>query len=107
MKLIQSKRFEELGGLHQPPIRRIISNFVFELPSFVLMAESFQKKGEVKSLSSTLHRLKGAAVTCGFTGVAEVAVNWKEAENPLDEKWLAQLRHVVDESTQEWQVLYA
>ena len=103
--LIATKRIEAIGGLKNSEVQRILGDFVAELPGYVFLLESHRKQQNHRDLSDTLHRLKGAARTCGFIAIAKAAGDWHDAAEPFESRLLANLRSSIDASISEWSAL--
>lgn len=105
--LIELKRFAALGVLEDSDVRRILDNFVSSLPGHVLLLESIRDKGSRKELAAALHKLKGAASSCGFVGVAQSATVWHDAPEPFQAGFHADLVEVIHATIREWHSMTA
>ncbi len=103
--LIETERFEALGGIEDSDVRRILGNFVFSLPGHLFLLETVYNKGATGELSKALHKLKGTAKSCGFVAVGRVAEAWSNAPDSDDFDYLTDLVEVIHASIREWHLL--
>ena len=100
--LIDTERIDAIGGMENPVVVEILERFVADLPERrgQLEAAVAQEDG-VESLA-ILHRLKGAARTCGFEGLARAAADWMSAGGTVGSPLHASLVDAMIASIQEW-----
>lgn len=106
--LIDMKRIELTGGLGNPGVLRILGRFVTELDDYLRSLDRCVTNGDHQTLLATLHRMKGAARTCGFVAVAEAAGEWLDAPEEAETQPLREsLFQSVETSVREWNLITA
>lgn len=103
--LIEIKRFEALGGIEDSDVRRILGNFVLDLPGHLFLLGKIKNKGTTKELSMALHKLKGTANSCGFVAIGRVAETWSNAPDLDEDLYLSDLAEVIHASIRAWHML--
>jgi len=106
-RLIDEGRIEEIGGLEDPEIRRILDEFTSELVGYMHLIEMQCKEQRNAELRVTLHKLDGASRTCGFGGISRAVDALKECPEPFDAKLNAKLQLVIKASLEEWRMMVA
>jgi HPt (histidine-containing phosphotransfer) domain-containing protein len=101
--LFDAERINEIGGLGNPEIRRILDSFTGELSGYMHLIDQQREEKRTSELLVTLHKLAGASRTCGFAGISRAVDAWAGASNPLSSKLHADLRAVIEASIHEWQ----
>jgi len=101
--LIDKARINEIGGLENPDIRRILESFTNDLIGYLHLIDQQREEKSGDELLSTLHKLAGASRTCGFTGISRVLDGWTGHAKLFNSKLHADLRTVIEASIDEWQ----
>ena len=100
--LIDMGRIDDIGGLENPDIRRILGAFIEDLPGYLLLIERQAADKKSATLLVTLHKLAGASRTCGFSGIDRAVSAWIMLPNPFNGRLLQNLRAVVEASVVDW-----
>lgn len=100
--LIDMARINDIGGLENPDIRRILGNFIEDLPGYLSLIELQAADRKSGALLTTLHKLAGASRTCGFIGIDRAVSAWIALPNPFNVRLLPNLRAVVEASVVDW-----
>lgn len=104
-RLIDTERIEILGGLANPRVIEILSGFIAELGIYLRVLESIRRTGDFEELQRVLHRLKGAAGSCGFQAIAEAAADLQTSEDAFADRKHAELATRIRASVHEWEHL--
>ena len=105
VQLIDSERINAIGGLGDSDIRRILENFIGDLPGYVSALENLKLQGNGPEIILTLHKLKGAALTCGFSAVAQASALWLGSSDPFNDQSQLDLQATIDATIREWRAL--
>jgi hypothetical protein len=105
--LIDMARINDIGGLEDPDIRRILGNFIEDLPGYLSLIELQVADKKSSTLLTTLHKLAGASRTCGFSGIDRAVSAWIALSKPFNARPLPNLRAVVEASVVDWHALDA
>lgn len=105
--LIDVDRINEIGGLDNPDILRILNSFILDLPGYLLLIDRLREERSEGEMLATLHKLAGSARTCGFTGINQAVASWDTLANPYKPKLHSNLHAIVEASIEEWQKLVA
>lgn len=100
--LIDTQRIDSIGGMENPVVVEILERFVADLPERLGKLESAVAREDGVELLAILHRLKGAARTCGFERLARAAADWMSEGGTVDSPLHANLVDAVDASIREW-----
>lgn len=103
--LIDQRRIDEIGGLANPDILRILDSFTNDLTGYMHLIDQQREKKLNVELSMTLHKLSGASRNCGFAGIGEAVEALLASENRFGAKLHANLRSVIAGSIEEWRGL--
>jgi HPt (histidine-containing phosphotransfer) domain-containing protein len=103
--LIDLERINEIGGLDNPDIRRILSSFIDDLAGYLLLIERLREEKRASEMLLTLHKLAGSARTCGFIGINHAVGCWENLANPYKPSLHSNLRSTVEASIEVWQTL--
>lgn len=103
--LIDIQRIDSLGGLDHPDIRRILENFAAGLPAALSSLGSLFEDKEAERLGTALHKMHGAAKTCGFDAISKAAKEWHDASDPFEEDLHFRFRDAVERSLLEWRTI--
>jgi HPt (histidine-containing phosphotransfer) domain-containing protein len=101
--LIDLNRIREIGGLENPDVRRILRRFIAELPHYREQMEKAWAEGNLIKLSATLHRLKGAARSCGFFALGQASGAWLNRRDGDVTDVQQQLEETLRASIIEWE----
>lgn len=105
--LIDLERINEIGGLDNPDIRRILNSFILDLNGYLLLIDRLREERCDLEMLATLHKLAGSARTCGFAGINRAIASWDTLANPYKTSLHLNLRSIVEASIDEWHRLVA
>ena len=100
---IEKKRIEDIGGIENAEVKRILDNFVSELSGYLFLLDELRAQKDGHALLETLHKLKGSSITCGFTRISQAVIQWEKAPEPFRKKLHSHLKTAVEASALEWQ----
>jgi hypothetical protein len=103
--LIDTTRINSIGGMENPVVVEILERFVADLPERRRKLEAAVAQEDEVELLAILHRLKGAARTCGFEGLARAAADWMTEGGTVGSPLQANLVDAMDASNREWRRL--
>ena len=104
-RIIDCKRLAGLGGVGNPELRRILNRFVSALPGYLIMLEAAIAAGDSKESLGILHRLKGSALTCGFTAIAQAVTAAMDSSGVQGSCLKVDLEAIVQSSIHEWNLM--
>lgn len=105
--LIDVERINEIGGLDNPDIVRILEAFVLDLKVHLLLIERLRLERCDVQMMETLHKLAGSARSCGFVGINRAIAAWETFANPYKSSLHSNLHSIVEASIEEWRTLVA
>lgn len=105
--LIDIDRINDIGGLDNPDVRRILGAFILDLKGHLVLVERLREERRDVEMLATLHKLAGAARTCGFVGINQAIASWDTLANPYRASLHTNLQAIVEASIEEWQILVA
>lgn len=103
--LIDHDRIEEIGGLENPDIRRILDSFTRDLTGYLYLMDQQRAEENAVALLATLHKLAGASRTCGFSGISRVVDAWMASPKLLSSNFHTDLQSTIEASIAEWRCL--
>jgi HPt (histidine-containing phosphotransfer) domain-containing protein len=105
--LIDVHRIAAIGGIENPAVMEILARFVAELAGDSESLAAAAGQADPQELQAVLHRLKGAARTCGFDGLARAAADWMEQGGAEGSVAHRNLEQAIAASVREWDQLLA